>query len=97
MITQGKHKCCVGTYGKQSENQSVAWEPIENIRETQVLRRNQWKTQGELRFCFGTYGQRNENICFVLEPIANGKKTQVLHGNLWKTQKKTTSVLNGAN
>ena len=41
----------MGTYGKHMENVSVAFEFMENTRNT--------------LFCVGTYGKRNEHIGFA--------------------------------
>ena len=42
--TLGKHTMSVGTYGKHLENMRFPLEPMENTRNTQVLRRNLLKT-----------------------------------------------------
>ena len=46
---------------ERKENIDVTWEPIENARNTQVLRGNLLKTQGEHRFCVGTNGKHMEH------------------------------------
>ena len=105
--------CCVGAYGKRKENMGVALGtyrkqtenmcfarvPIENVRKTQVLRKNLLKTQRQHTFyigtlenatnkkcCVGTYGKRKENTHVAREPMENDNKTNALHSNLWKTQ-----------
>ena len=82
----GKHRCCVGTYGKLMENCGFALDLIENAKKTQVLRWNLLKTQGKYKCCVGTYGKRNENLGFAWDPIENVMKTQLCRGNLWKKQ-----------
>ena len=85
--------CCVGTNGKRKENTGVeqkrieqakktyivAWEPMENMRKTYVLRR--------------TYRKHKENTGVAQEPIENKNKTCVFNGNLQNTRK--TCVLRG--
>ena len=80
----------MGTYRKRKENGSVVWEPITNIKKTQVLRGNlpvwkrtqntcvAWetmKTQGEHKFCMGTYRTHKDNIGFQWEHMRNVRKS----------------------
>ena len=48
------------------KNTGVTLEPIENIRKTQVIRGNLWKTQGKHR------------SSVAWEPIENSKENEVL-------------------
>ena len=64
----------MGTDGKRKENTGVAWEPIENARETQVLRVSLWKPQGKHTCCVETYGKRINKTRVAWEPIENAKK-----------------------
>ena len=66
------------------ENNSVAWEPIENELNTQVLRVIDEKHK-ENTGCIGTYRKSKENTSFTLEPIQNTRKTLVLRWNIWKS------------
>ena len=82
--TQGKHRCCVGSNWKRTENYGFDVEAIENITKTHVFNGNLLKTQGKHKFCVGSYCKRKANTGFALEPIENTKNTQVLRGNLWR-------------
>ena len=44
-------------------NKQNAWEPIENVLKTHILRGNLLKRKGKHWFCVGTYGKRKGNIC----------------------------------
>ena len=81
----------MGTYGKRKQNKSVAWEPMEHLRKTNVLRWNHMKTHGKHKCCIGTYGKRKEIISFVWKQIENVWKTHVVRGNLLKTIENTST------
>ena len=79
---------CVGTYRTRTENKGFAWEPMQNIKKTQVLRWNLLKrkkntcvTLGpientrEILFCVGTYRKHKENNYDEWELIENDTKT----------------------
>ena len=69
--TIGKHWLSVGTYENNNENAGFPWEPMENVRKTQVFHRNLLKTVRIHYFSVGTY--------------ENTRKTQVFRGDLLKT------------
>ena len=64
----------MGTYRKITETIGFAWERIENVWKTHVLRGNRSKS--------------NENIVFVLEFIENERKTCVSRGNIKQNKKR---------
>ena len=74
----------VGTDRKHNNKLGVAWEPMENERKTQVVRRTLWKTQEKHRFCVRTDGKQRKHM-FCVGTYDNARKTKVLRGNLLKT------------
>ena len=84
---------------KHYENISFPWEPMENTRNTQVFRGNQWQTHWENSgfqwepigtlwkhmFSVEANGRHYENTGVQWEPVENIMKTQVFRVNLWKT------------
>ena len=57
---------------------------MENARETQVLRKNLWKTNGKHMCCVGFVRERNGNTGVAFEVIGNASETLVLLGNIYK-------------
>ena len=62
---------CVGNDAKDIENTCAAWRLVENVRKTQVLLGNLWKTHGEHRCRVGTKGKQRENTGCAWTPIEN--------------------------
>ena len=62
----------------KTRKSSVAFEPIENKRKTQVLRWNRWITQGKLKCWNGTNRKHKENTGVAWGPIENARGTNVL-------------------
>ena len=58
-------------FGKRIENTCVAWELVEHVTTTYVLRGNLLETKGQLMFFVRPYGKRTENTGFYLERIEN--------------------------